>query len=186
MRRPLPSAEEARRILAERPTRPARRPPPPAARALAVTLKALDAKFGAGVGDLDTRWREVVGETLARLSRPIRLIAARGGTEGTLEIRVEGPAAVLVQHQAGEIMARANLFLGAGAVGKLRIAQGPLARSPGVAGPTARGRGPLDAAAERSLAESVAHLPEGPLKGALTRLGREVLRAQASPGGTKT
>jgi hypothetical protein len=184
MRRPLPSAEEAKRILAERPTRPARRPPPAAARALSATLKALDAKFGAGVGELDAHWREVVGEALARLSRPIRLIAARGGTEGTLEIRVDGPAAVLIQHQAADIMERANLLLGAGAVGKLRIAQGPLARSAPPAAMVSR-RGPLDAAAEQDLAASLAHLTDGPFKSALTRLGREVLRAQAPPGRTK-
>jgi WD40 repeat protein len=43
-----------------------------------------------------------------------------------LELRVDGPAAALVQHQAPEILSRVNLFLGAGSVGKLRIVQGPV------------------------------------------------------------
>ena len=38
-------------------------------------------------------------------------------------------------------------------------------------------KGPLDAAAEQTLADSLAAFPEGPLKTALTRLGREVLRS---------
>jgi hypothetical protein len=59
----------------------------------------------------------------------------------------------------------------------LRIVQGPLRNAPR-APPVvrARPRGPLDAAQERALADSLAELPEGPLKAALARLGREVLR----------
>ncbi|WP_347342306.1 hypothetical protein [Brevundimonas albigilva] len=43
-----------------------------------------------------------------------------------MELRVAGAAALLVQHQSEDILARVNLFLGEGAVGKLRIAQGPV------------------------------------------------------------
>jgi hypothetical protein len=40
-------------------------------------------------------------------------------------------------------------------------------------------RPPLDAAAEQALADSLAETPDGPLKAALLRLGREVLRGRA-------
>ena len=70
MARPLPSAQEALRILAARRTRPPPRPPPPAGRALTKTLKTLDAKFGHGVNGLKARWSEIVGKTLARLAEP--------------------------------------------------------------------------------------------------------------------
>ena len=39
-----------------------------------------------------------------------------------------------------------------------------------------RSRGPLDAAAEAALAETLSDFKEGALKQALARLGREVLR----------
>ncbi len=189
-RRPLPSLDEVRDILARRRSRPAHRPPPPAGAALAKTLKGLDARFGdraggGGLAPLAKRWREVVGELLARRTEPVRLIRPRGRTaaEGgaTLEVRVDGPAAALLQHQAPEILSRADLVLGQGAVTKLRIVQGPVRAAVSAAElpkPAVRRRGaaPLDAAAEAELALGLAEAPEGPLKAALLRLGRAVLR----------
>ncbi|HEY4029284.1 MAG TPA: DUF721 domain-containing protein, partial [Caulobacteraceae bacterium] len=65
MPRSLPSPAETARILAERRSRPARQPPPPAGRQLTKYLKALEERFGPGAGPLTLRWREIVGETLA-------------------------------------------------------------------------------------------------------------------------
>jgi hypothetical protein len=177
MARSLPTAAEAAQILAARRTRPAGRPPPPAARALARTLKALDGKFGRGADGLKARWSEIVGAALARRTEPVRLTTPRNGGAASLEIRVDGPAATLVQHQGPDILARVNLYLGAGAVERLRIVQGPLRRAPRAAAPERpRPTGPLDAAAEKELRASLAGLADGPLKESLTRLGREVLR----------
>jgi hypothetical protein len=179
--RPLPSAQEALAILAAKRTRPASRPPPAAGRALTATIKALDARFGQGPEILKTRWREIVGEALARRTEPVKLVKPRAGGVASLELRVDGPAAALIQHQAQDIVARVNLFLGAGAVGKLRIVQGPLHGLPrpaaGAVTARRRAKGPLDAAAEAALAESLSDLPDSDLKHALGRLGREVLRS---------
>jgi hypothetical protein len=181
MPRPLPSAAEAARILAERRSRPARSPPPPAGRRLAKFLKTLEARFGPGAGPLGLRWREIVGETLARRTEPVKLVKQRGGGS-VLELKVDGPAAALVQHQAPEILSRVNLYLGAEAVTRLRIVQGPVRPSAAATGPSAvakarrRGNGPLDAALEAELAESLAGVPDGALKTSLLKLGRGVLR----------
>ncbi len=180
MARSLPSAQEAARILRQSRTRPASRPPPPAGRALAKTLKTLDAKFGHGVDGIKARWGEIVGAQLARRTEPTKLVKPRAGGGSALEIRVDGPSATIVQHQGADILARVNLFLGAGAVASLRIVQGPLrglVRRAQPAASRSRPKGPLDAAAEAALAESLADFPEGPLKHALARLGREVLRS---------
>lgn len=177
MKRPLPSTEEAAAILAGRKTRPARRPPPPVGRKLNRLVKALDERFGQGAGGLKARWREIAGEGLFRATEPVRLIQPRGGGAATLEIKVEGPAAALIQHQAPQILARANLFLGKGAVGKLRIVQGPVRRDAPAAKASARRRPPLDAAREAELAQGLKDA-DPKLKAALTRLGREVLRSQ--------
>ena len=126
MRRILPTEAEAREILSRRRTRPAPRPAPRAGKALTPLIKKLDAQFGRGAGALEPRWREIVGDRLARVTRPQKLTNGRGGQPGVLELRVAGAAALLVQHQSEEILARVNLFLGEGAVGKLRIAQGPV------------------------------------------------------------
>jgi hypothetical protein len=180
MRRSLPTAEEALRILTSTRTRPPRRPPPPAGRALNKTLKELDARFGQGPGALIARWREIVGPEVAKRTEPVKLVKGRNGQPSSLEIRVAGPAAAIIQHQAHDILARVNLFLGSDAVQKLRIVQGPLRPAAETAAPAPRKRAvPLDAAKEAQLAKDLADAPDGPLKDALTRLGRAVLRRQS-------
>lgn len=181
MVRRLPDEAEARRILAAMRTRPMPGPPPVAGRALTGPLKALEHRFGEGMDALQARWREVVGAELARRTEPVKLIRPRLGDSAVLEIRVEGPSAAIVQHRASDLIARVNLFLGPGVAGKLRIVQGPLrgpARRHSAPLPLHRRRlrAPLDAAAEQRLADSLRDLPEGRLKDALLRLGREVLR----------
>ena len=178
MRRPLPTPAETADILARKRTRPARRPPPPAGKALSGYLKVLDERFGGGAGPraLMQRWREIVGETLARRTEPVKLVRPRRGGAATLEIRVDGPVAALIQHQAPDIIARVNLTLGEGAVDRLRITQG-VVRVPQAAGSIRPKRPPpLDASQEAELAAALSDAPEGGLKAALLKLGREVAR----------
>ena len=179
MRRSLPTPTEAADILARKRTLPQRRPPPPAGRGLRKLLKELDAKYGQGPGALQARWREIVGPDIARRTEPVKLSKPRGGGPGALEIRVAGASAALIQHQAPEIVARVNLFLGEGAVNKLRIVQGPLRGLAPEPRPQPRRTPPLDAAQEAELARGLESVPEGPLKAALLRLGRGVLRRRA-------
>ncbi len=176
MRRPLPTDAEAREILSRRRTRPAPRPAPKAGRALQGLIKDLDQKFGRGAGALEPRWREIVGDRLARVTRPQKLTRGRDGAGGTLELRVAGPAALLVQHQSEDILQRVNLFLGAGSVDKLRIAQGPVRPPSDTPSPASRPArpAPLPAAVEADLKQSVRNAAD-PLKGPLEQLGRAVL-----------
>jgi hypothetical protein len=174
MKRPLPTAEEARAILAAKRTRPARKAPPPVGRRLNKLVKQLDERFGQGATGLVARWREICGEPLCRVTEPVKLVTSKRGGPAILEIRVAGPAAALIQHQSPAILAKVNLFLGEGAVDRLRIVQGPLTAQPQRSAATPRrAKPPLDAAEEAALA---AQTPDGPLKAALVRLGREVLR----------
>ncbi len=87
---------------------------------------------------------------------------------------------MLIQHQAPDIIERANLFLGAGAVTGLRIVQRPLSKTarvkPTTSAANRRHKPPLDAAEEARLTADLAAFKDGPLKQALQRLGREVLR----------
>lgn len=178
MARDLPTRDEALRILARHRTRPQRRPPPTGGRALMSFIRDLDARFGQGPGALQARWREIVGEQIARRTEPVKLTRPRGGGPGALEIRVAGPAAAIIQHQGPEIIARVNLFLGTGAIDKLRIVQGPLRNEAlrQTARPARRIPPPLDAGREAALADSLRGAPDGPLKDALMDLGRGVLR----------
>lgn len=176
MRRRLPTSQEALQILAQKRTRPSRRPPPPAGRALTGFVRELDSRFGQGASALSARWREVVGPDIARRTEPVKLVKGRNGGPSSLEIRVAGASAAIVQHQAHEILARVNLFLGPDAVQKLRIVQGPLRRSETAPAPPRRRAAPLDAAQEAELLQGLAEAPDGKLKQALLALGRGVLR----------
>ena len=188
MPRRLPTVAEAQAILAAKRTRPAFRPPPRAGRALTGLMKSLDDRFGKGADGLKARWREIAGDLIAARSEPVKLVKGRSGQGGVLEIRVDGPAAALIQHQAPEILSRVELFLGQGSVDRLRIVQGPVRAKapprpdePGAA-PARRRAPPLDAAAEAELARGLEGATEGPLKSALMRLGREVLRGSGPAG----
>ena len=176
-KRPLPTAEEAHDILSRRRTRPPFRPAPPAGKSLAPLIKELDAKFGQGPGLLQARWREIVGEQLARHTEPVKVIKSRTGPS-TLELKVAGPAAALIQHQAPQIMERVNLLLGDQSIGRLRIVQGVLRPKDAARPLKRRAKGPLDAASEKALVEPLAGEPDTPLKAALIKLGREVMRGR--------
>lgn len=187
MPRILPSAAEAARILATKRTRPPRRPAGAAGRRLSGFVRKLDERFGRGPETLAARWREIAGEALAARTEPVKLSRPRNGSGGVLELKVDGPAATLIQHQAPELLARVNLFLGAGAVERLRIVQGVVRRAKPAGGPAEAAKirrlraQPLDAGLEAELAKSVERAGDGRLKSALLRLGREVLRRHPDP-----
>ena len=136
MKRRLPDDRETAEILATRRTRPAYAAAPPAARAVARLITPFDQKFGGGPQALKSRWKEIVGETLARFTEPVKVSKPRGGGPASLELKVSGPAAALIQHQAPEILQRVNLFLGEGAVDRLRIIQGPITSASPAGSPT--------------------------------------------------
>jgi hypothetical protein len=182
--RRLPSLQEAQRILAERRTRPTWRAAPTAGKSLGKLIKGLEERFGAAGGSdvLRARWREIAGDVLATRTEPVKLVRSRTGDGGTLEIKVDGPAAALIQHQAPQIIARVNLFLGSGEVAKLRIVQGKVT-PPNASLSLARTRRlknqPLDAAAEAELRQGLADAPDSALTRSLLKLGREVMRRRA-------
>ncbi|MDO1560351.1 DciA family protein [Brevundimonas sp. 2R-24] len=175
MKRRLPTEAEAAEILQRRRTLPQRRPAPRAGRALAKLIRTLDGRFGQGVSGLEARWLEILGDApLANVCRPERLMKSKSGG-ATLELRVVGAAAGLVQHRSAEIIERVNLFLGAGAVDRLRIVQGPVKPLAAKTAPPRR-KPPLDAGAEAELTRATETVPDEPLREALLRLGRGALR----------
>jgi len=186
MPRSLPTDAEARAILAAKRPRPLRRPAPPAGKSLVPLIKALDDRFGQGTGALESRWPEIVGDQLARVTEPVKLSRGRPGHGGSLELRVVGPAAAFVQHQATEIISRVNLFLGEGAIERLRISQGPIkpraARAQAQRRPVER---PLEAAADEALAASVETATGDDLRRALVRLGRGALKSGDRSGSVR-
>jgi hypothetical protein len=144
----------------------------PLADVLRKTLTDAFAKQGFAAVELVTRWGEIVGAEIAAHSQPERIQwprtpQARNAPEpGTLLLRVEGPAALEIQHLSGVILERVNQFFGWQAVASVRLRQAPLARR---AEPH-----PLpasDPAAMTRIAATLPQIKDEKLRQALARLG---------------
>jgi hypothetical protein len=83
-------------------------------------------------------------------------------------LRVEGPAALEIQHLSAVILERVNRFFGWQAVDRLALRQAPLSRRAKQAVKT------LDPEAVARLAESLPEVTDDQLRQALARLGAAV------------
>jgi hypothetical protein len=154
---------------------PARSPPRPLADIARRTLNQAFAKQGFASTELVTRWAEIVGVEIATFCEPERIRWPRpvGGDSpepGTIMLRVEGPAAIEIQHQSAVILERVNRFFGWQAVGDMRLRQAPLTPRKRAA-PVAR-----DAAKEAQIAASLTEVADDRLRAALARLGAAVMK----------
>jgi hypothetical protein len=139
---------------------------------------------GFASAELVTRWTEIVGAEIAAHSEPIKIQwmrpvspspASGGGSgsgqePGTLVLRVEGPAAIEVQHLANVVCERVNRFLGWRAVDRLALRQAPLRRG------ERKARRAADPAAAARIAENLSDIGDDELKAALARLGAAIKR----------
>lgn len=123
-------------------------------------------------------WEEIAGQRLARLSRPQKIVWPRRISEddpfkpATLVVAAEGYAALAIQHETGELVARVNTFLGYGAIERIKLVQKPVTvPERRKARPALR---PLRPYEEKQLDESLAEIESEKLRDALERLGRAV------------
>jgi hypothetical protein len=166
----------AERRAMDKPDKPSRPVGKPLRELLGKLIGNAFARQGFASAELVTRWDDIVGYEIAAHSEPIKLHWPRrtDGEEsdaGTLVLRVEGPAAIEIQHLAALICERVNRFLGWRAVGRLALRQAPLRRRQA---PVARG---TDPAATARIAEDLSDIKDEELKAALARLGAAVNRA---------
>lgn len=118
------------------------------ARALADLVPAIGdtafRKFGFVQSSIITRWPDIVGARLARVTAPESLRFPRGArSDGTLNISVTSAHASVVQHVTPDIIARVNRFFGYAAVARIQLRQGRAmapAPPPRAAAPPPEGR----------------------------------------------
>jgi hypothetical protein len=137
------------------------------------TLNEAFAKQGFASTELVTRWPDIVGAEIAKHSEPEKIQWSRpaGGATaapGTLVLRVEGPAAVEIQHLCGIVLERVNRFFGWQAVGSLRLRQAPLRRR--AQAPPRSG----DSEAAARIASHLSEITDDNLRAALGRLGAAI------------
>lgn len=121
--------------MSKRPTFTADAPRANRARQVAELLpdvgRAAFRKFGFVQSSIVSRWSEIVGEKLARVSVPesIRFPAGKK-QDGVLTLTVRGAHAPMMQHITPEIVERVNRFFGYVAVARVVIHQGEVAPKP--------------------------------------------------------
>jgi hypothetical protein len=140
------------------------------AEAVAGVLAPVSQRRGFAVADLAAAWPEVVGARYADCTYPEKIDwprAADKAAGGVLRMCVEGPRAVLVQHELGQLLERVNGYLGHGTIGRIRLVQGTVPRRKPPAPPPR-------AADEGKVAQAVAAVDDDALREALARLGRGI------------
>ncbi len=124
----------------------------------AITRPAFRARAPAAT-QLMSDWPALVGPGIAAMATPRRF------SGGTLTLGVGGPAALELQHQATELIARINTALGSRLVERLRFVQDSV---PDAAAASQRSPVPVP------VPVPVEGLPDGPLHDALARLGGRI------------
>lgn len=120
-------------------------------------------------------WPEIAGPFAGARSRPEKVVWPRGkGSDAgtaTLVIACEASAALELQHETSEIIARVNGFLGHAAIGRVKLVQkGVLPDAP----PPRAKPGPISGAERAAIARLTAGIEDPGLKAALERLGASV------------
>ena len=156
--------------------KPVRRYARPLADLVAPCLGDVFARQGFASGDIVTHWADIAGEEIARLAEPLKLqwprVAPGQQSEpATLILRVEGPAAIEVQHLAPVILERVNRYFGWRAVSRIGIRQAPHAHQPRLRRPDAP-----SALETARVAAELGGVKDEPLRDALARLGAAIRR----------
>jgi hypothetical protein len=156
------------------------KPRPISAKPLSVLLSDVFsdayAKQGFAARELVTRWAEIAGPEIARHSEPLKIqwprpVEGQPQEPATLVLRVEGPAALEIQHASDALLQRVNRFFGWSAVGKLALRQAPLSRRE-----KPRASRAPDARAVAQVAETLTAIEDEELRSALARLGASIKR----------
>ena len=155
--------------------KPSRSFPRPLADLLNSTLSEGLARQGFASTELISRWRDIVGAEIGGSSEPVKIQWPRSsdGDEpepATLVLRVEGPAALEIQHLSAVILERVNRFFGWQAIGRIALRQAPLKRREEPVRPA------LDLEAAERIAAAMPEITDESLRQALGRLGAAIKR----------
>ncbi len=161
-------------------SKPARSFPRPLSEFLGATIGGVLKEQGFASTEIIARWADIVGPEIAAHSEPMKINWPRvkndtGDTDqaepATLMLRVEGPAALEIQHLSAVILERVNRFFGWQAIGRLALRQAPLQRRRPKPAPP-----PPDPAVAARIAEGLPEIENDDLRQALGRLGAAIKR----------
>src|SRR6202142_1725523 len=153
--------------------------------ALSDTLKTQ----GFASTEIIARWADIAGPEIPANSEPMKINWPRANASGdlsedapepaTLVLRVEGPAALEIQHLSAVILERVSRFFGWQANGRVALRQGPPRRPPPPPPPPREPPPPpppLDREVPARIAASLPAIEDETLRQALARLGAAIKR----------
>ena len=162
-------------------TKPSRSFPRPLSELLSATLSDALKSQGFASAEILARWADIVGPEVAAHSEPMKINWPRPNSSGTLGeeapepatlvLRVEGPAALEIQHLSAVILERVNRFFGWQAIGSIALRQAPLRRRE-----PPKPLAPPDPAIAARIAEGLPEIKDEDLRQALARLGAAIKR----------
>ena len=162
-------------------SKPARSFPRPLSEFMGAALNDALKTQGFASAEILARWGDIVGAEIAAHSEPMKITWPRATTSGsmgeeaaepaTLVLRVEGPAAIEIQHLSAVILERVNRFFGWQAIGRIALRQAPLRRREQPKAPP-----PPDPALAARIADSLPEIADDDLRQALARLGASIKR----------
>ena len=95
----------------------------PAAGLVRDPIRAAGEKRGFAVARLLTHWAEIVGDDLAKCTRPVKVGYSRDGMGATLTLLTSGPVAPIVDMQKDSIRAKVNACYGYSAISRILLTQ---------------------------------------------------------------
>jgi hypothetical protein len=154
--------------------KPSRSFPRPLSEFTAATLSEGLRQQGFASTELIAHWAEIAGREIAAHSEPMKINWPRSSGDeapqpATLVLRVEGPAALEIQHLTTVILERVNRFFGWQAIGRIALRQAPLHRRE-----TPTPLLPPDPAITARLAKAMPAIEDDDLRQALARLGASI------------
>jgi hypothetical protein len=150
--------------------------PKPLADLVGKCLADAFARQGFASTEIVTHWDDIVGPEIAAHAEPMRMNWVRhrdpdDALPATLVLRVEGPAAIEIQHLSDVIVERVNRYFGWQAVSGIALRQAPLTRR------TRKPERPrIDENLAASLAAQMTGISDDRLRAALGRLGAAIKR----------
>jgi hypothetical protein len=148
--------------------------PRPLSELLGSTLSDALKSQGFASAEILARWTDIVGPEIAAHSEPMKItwpraIGEQAAEPATLVLRVEGPAAVEIQHLSAVILERVNRFFGWQAIGRIGLRQAPLRRRQQPTPPS-----PPDPVIAARIAAGLPEIADEDLRQALARLGAAI------------
>jgi hypothetical protein len=148
---------------------------------LSTQIRKVSEKRGFVETRLLTHWAEFVGESVAKIARPVKVHYAREGLGATLTILSTGANAPMLQMQIPQIIERVNACYGYSAISKIKITQtAPIGFNEGQKEfEPAKQAKALSPQAVKEIDTTVENVSNQDLKDALARLGKSIKQKKA-------